>query len=179
MQDISIAELIFWISKVCERCSSKCFTLRCNAFVQLLHILHLSQQSHMIFIYLVRIVELNERISTSQKLQKSTHYRNSCEAWKIMLLSNLCSSCFALLAMSAKQQCDFHHNSMRTRSIFDIFDSLSSAHFVLQNESSIVCFTYWVQMLLRCEIDEIAKRMRNHWDSDFDAKISQSYQIWL
>ena len=26
-------------------------------------------------------------------------------------------------------------------------------------------------MLLKCEIDEIAKRMRNHWDFDFDTKI--------
>ena len=68
---------------------------------------------------------------------------------------------------------------MHTRSIFDIFDTLNSVHFVLQNEFSIVCFTYWMQMLLRCEIDEIAKRVRNHYDFDFDAKISQSYQIWL
>ena len=51
---------------------------------------------------------------------------------------------------------------MRTRSIFDIFDSLNSAHFVLQNEPSIVHFTYWVQMLFRCEIDGIAKRVRDH-----------------
>ena len=66
---------------------------------------------------------------------------------------------------------------MRTRSIFDIIDYLDSAHSVLQNKPSVVCFTYWVQMLLRCEIDEIAKRVRDHWDPDFDAEISQSYQI--
>ena len=82
-------------------------------------------------------------------------------------------------AMSAVFQYDFDHNSMRQRRIFDIVDCLNSAHFVLQNESSIVCFTYWVQMLLRCEIDGIAKRVRDHWNPDFDAKTSQSYQIWL
>ena len=26
-------------------------------------------------------------------------------------------------------------------------------------------------MLLRCEIERIAERVRDHWDSDFDAKI--------
>ena len=51
---------------------------------------------------------------------------------------------------------------MRTRSIFDIFGSLNSAHSVLQNEPSIVYFAYWVQVLLRCEIDGVAERVRNH-----------------
>ena len=55
---------------------------------------------------------------------------------------------------------------MRIRSIFDIVDFLNSAHFVLQNKSFNVWFTYWVKKLLRCEIDEIAK------DFDFDEKIS-------
>ena len=90
-----------------------------------------------------------------------------------------CCQKLQLLAMSAKQRCDIHHNSMRTRSIFDVFDSLNSVFFVFQNKSSNVYFTFWMQMLLRCEIDEIAKRVRNYWNSDFDAKISQSYQIWL
>ena len=58
-------------------------------------------------------------------------------------------------------QYDFDHNSMRQRWIFDIVDYLNSTHSVFQNELSIVCFTYWVQMLLRCEIDKIANRMRD------------------
>ena len=76
-----------------------------------------------------------------------------------------------LFAMSATFQCDFDHNFMRTRSIFDIVDYLNRAHFELQNELSFVYFTYWVQMLLRCEIDRIAERVQDHWDSDFDTKI--------
>ena len=63
--------------------------------------------------------------------------------------------------MSAVVQYDFDHNSMRQRWIFDIVDYLNSTHSVLQNEFSIVCFTYWMQMLLRCEIDRIANRVRN------------------
>ena len=63
--------------------------------------------------------------------------------------------------MFAVVQYDFDHNSMRQRWIFDIVDYLDSTHSVLQNESSIVCFTYWVQMLLRCEIDRIANRVRD------------------
>ena len=70
--------------------------------------------------------------------------------------------------MSAKRWCDFFHKSMRTRSIFDIIDYLNRAHFAFQKESSFVCFTYWMQMLFRCEIDEFAKRLRNRWDSDFE-----------
>ena len=58
-------------------------------------------------------------------------------------------------------QYDFDHNSMRQRWIFDIVDYLNNTHFVFQNEFSIVCFIYWIQMLLRCEIDRIANRMRN------------------
>ena len=68
-------------------------------------------------------------------------------------------------------QCDFDHNSMRTRSIFNIVEYLNRIHFELQKKSSFVYFTYWMQMLLKCEIDEIAKRVRNHWNSDFDTKI--------
>ena len=60
---------------------------------------------------------------------------------------------------------------MRTRSIFDIVDYLDRAHFELQNELSFVYSTYWVQMLLRCEIDGIAERVRDHWDPDFDTEI--------
>ena len=57
--------------------------------VHLLHILHISQQSHMIFTYLINIVKQNQRISTLQKQQKSTHYRNSFEVSKISSLSNV------------------------------------------------------------------------------------------
>ena len=60
------------------------------AFVQLLHILHINQQSHIIFTYLVKIVEQNERFLTLQKWQKSTHYRRNSETSKISSLSNLC-----------------------------------------------------------------------------------------
>ena len=164
-------------------CWNALFDLRrylCNALLQLFCILHINQQSHMIFTYLVRIVNQNERISMFQELLKSIHYRNNFETWKIAQLSNLCLRLLIwLFAMLAMRWCDFHHNSMRTRSIFDIIDYLNNVHFVFQNKFSIVCFTYWVQMLLRCEIDEIAKRMQNHWNFDFDAKISQSYQIWF
>ena len=144
--------------------------------VQLFRSLHINQQSHMISNYLVKVVEQNECNSTLQKWQKPIHYRNSSGAWKAMLQPEMCLSAKQLPAMPAKQRCDFHHNSMRSRQIFEVIDYLNSAHFVLQNRFAIVCFTYWMQMLLRCEIDEIAKRVRNHW---FDAKISQSYQIWF
>ena len=50
---------------------------------------------------------------------------------------------------------------MRQRRIFDIIVYLNSIHFVLQNERLFVCFVYRIQMLSRCEIDEIAKRIRN------------------
>ena len=79
-----------------------------------------------------------------------------------MLQSKMCLFAKQLFAMFAKQRCDFHHNSMRSRQIFEIIDYLNNAHFVLQNESSYVCFIYWMQMLLRCEIDRNAKRVRNH-----------------
>ena len=65
-----------------------------------------------------------------------------------------------LPTMSAKQWYDFHHNSMRPRWIFDVFDYLDRPHFELQYETLIVSFTYWVQMLLRCEISEVAKQWR-------------------
>ena len=120
-------------------------------FVSLLHDLHRNQQSYILFTYRVKIVDLNKRNSTLSKWQKSTHYRNSCEAWKIMLLSNLCSLCASDSTLNSvcSAMMRFHHNSMRTRSIFDIIDYLNSAHFVLQNKFSIVCFTYWMQMLLQ------------------------------
>ena len=50
---------------------------------------------------------------------------------------------------------------MRTRSIFNIVEYLDRAHFELQNEPSFVYFTYWVQMLLRCEIAGIAEQLRD------------------
>ena len=50
---------------------------------------------------------------------------------------------------------------MRTRSIFNLFDSLNRAHFKLQNESLFVSFTHWVQIQLTCEIDEVAREFRN------------------
>ena len=65
------------------------------------------------------------------------------------------------LAILAKQRCAFHYNSIRTRSIFNLFDYLNRAHFKLQNESLIVSFTYWVQILLTCEIDEVAEGLRD------------------
>ena len=136
--------------------SSKLF-----AFVQLLHILHRNQQSHISFICLAKVVELNERNSTLSKLQKSIHYRNTFEIWKIVLLSNLCSSHLLKTQFSAKQWCDFHHNAMRSRWIFDLFDYLDRTHLELENESFVVSFTYWMQMFLRCEIREIAKQWRD------------------
>ena len=74
-------------------------------------------------------------------------------------VSSLKTQFFAMFAMF---QYDCNHNSMRSRSIFEVVDYLNSVHFVLQNEFSIVCFTYWMQMLLRCEIDEIATQLLNH-----------------
>lgn len=77
----------------------------------------------------------------------------------------------------AVPECGFHHNSMRPRRNFDIVDSLDRAHLELQNKPLVVCFTGWVQMFLRCETEELAKRRRNNWDPDQSAEILQSYQI--
>ena len=66
-------------------------------FVQLFRILHIKQQSHIIFNYLIKVVKQNERNLKLKKLQKSIHYRNSFEIWKIMLkicLRNNISRCF-------------------------------------------------------------------------------------
>ena len=57
--------------------------------MQLLHILHPNQQPYMIFTYLAKVVEQNERISKLQELSKSVHYRNSYEALKISSLQNV------------------------------------------------------------------------------------------
>ena len=51
---------------------------------------------------------------------------------------------------------------MRIRSIFDIIDYLNNVHFVFQIEFSFVYFIYSMQILLKYEIDKIAKRTRNH-----------------
>ena len=128
--------------------------------VQLLHILHINQQSYMIFIYLINIVEQNQRIFTFQKLLKSIHYRNSFEIFKITFSSDSFLK-IQFFAMFATFQCDFDHNSMRIRSIFDIIDYLNRAHFELQRKFSFVYYIQWMQMLLRCEIREIAKQWRN------------------
>ena len=112
---------------------------------------------------LVKIVKQNERISTLQQLSKSIHYRNSFEIFKISSLQKLVVSSrkIQFFAMFATFQCDFEHNFMRTRSIFDIFDYLNRIHFVLQYKFFIVNFIYWMQILLRYEIREIAKQWRN------------------
>ena len=49
---------------------------------------------------------------------------------------------FNSFSMFAKQRCDIHHNSMRSRQIFEIIDYLDRIHFALQNEFSIICFTH-------------------------------------
>ena len=112
---------------------------------------------------LVKVVKQNERISTLQQLSKSVHYRNSSEAFKISPLQKpaVPSRKVQLSAVPAAFQCGFDHNFMRTRSIFDIFDYLDRAHFVLQYEPFIVSFAYWVQMLLKCEIREVAEQWRD------------------
>ena len=114
----------------------------------------------MMFIYVSPIVEQNERIPTLQELLKSVDYRNSSEAFKITPPGDLLLKT-QLSAMPAAFQCDFDHNSMRTQSIFDIVDYLNRAHFQFQNEPSFVYFTYWVQMLLWCEIVGIAEQLRD------------------
>ena len=88
-----------------------------------------------------------------------------------------CQICFRFVflktqffAKFASFQYDFDHNSMRQRRIFDIIDYLNNVHFVFQNKRLFVCFVYRMQMLSKCEIDKIAKRMRN-------IKILQFYQI--
>ena len=58
--------------------------------VQLFYFLYFNQQSHMIFIYLIKVVKQNQRILTLQKWLKSIYYRNSFEISKILWLSNLC-----------------------------------------------------------------------------------------
>ena len=122
-------------------------------------ILQFNQQFHIIFIHLTQIVNQNERISTFQKLLKSIHYRNSFEIFKITFSSDSFLK-IQFFAMFATFQCDFDHNSMRIRSIFDIIDYLNRIHFEFQNEFSFIYFTQWMQMLLRCEIREIAKQWR-------------------
>ena len=103
-------------------------------------ILHFNQQFHMIFIHLIQTVNQNERILTFQKLLKSIHYRNSFEIFKITFSSDSFLK-IQFFAMFATFQCDFDHNSMRTRSIFDIIDYLNRIHFEFQNEFSFVYFT--------------------------------------
>ena len=73
-----------------SRSKSRSIIKKCNAFVHLFRNLHIKHSLHMIFTYLVRIVEQNWRISTLQKRQKSIHDRNSSETWKITSLPKLC-----------------------------------------------------------------------------------------
>ena len=124
--------------------------------------LYRNQQFHMILNCLIKIVKQNERISTFQQLSKSIHYRNNFEIFKISSLQKFVVSFWKIqfFAMFATFQCDFDHNFMRIRSIFDIFDYLNRIHFVFQYKFFIVNFVYWMQMLLKCEIREIAKQWR-------------------
>ena len=69
--------------------------------------------------------------------------------------------CVSFSTMFATFQCNFDHNSMRIRWIFDIIDCLNKIHFELQNEFSFIYFICWMYMLLKCEIVDIAKRLRN------------------
>ena len=125
--------------------------------------LHRNQQFHIILNCLIKVVKQNERISTFQQLSKSIHYRNNFEIFKISSLQKLVVSFrkIQFFTVFATFQCDFEHNFMRTRSIFDIFDYLNRIHFVLRYEFFIVNFIYWMQMLLKCEICEIAEQWRN------------------
>ena len=49
---------------------------------------------------------------------------------------------FNFFSMFAKQRCDIHYNSMRSRQIFEIIDYLDRIHFAFQNESSIIYFIH-------------------------------------
>ena len=80
-------------------------TSKHDSLIQLFRLRHIKHQLHVVLICLIRNVEQSQRISTLQKWEKSIHYRNSFEIWKIMLLSNLCSSeslceCFVLWRLS-------------------------------------------------------------------------------
>ena len=99
-------------------------------------------------------------------IQRCRNNRNRLIIAIVVKLERLCCCQIVLtqmiqfLAIFVKQWYDFHHNSMRSRWIFDVFD-LNKFHFKFQYEFSIVNFIYWMQMLLRCEINEIAKQWRN------------------
>ena len=76
--------LFFWIKSI--------LTKNIKIWMQFFRTLHINQQLHIIFIYLIKIVKQNERISTLQKWQKLIHYRNNFEFSKISSLSNLCQT---------------------------------------------------------------------------------------
>ena len=80
-----LCDTVFWLNL-----DQNSIIKECNAFVQMFRNLHIKHSFHMIFIYLVTIVEQDKRISKLQKWQKSIHDRNSFEILKIISLSKLC-----------------------------------------------------------------------------------------
>ena len=98
--------------------------------------------------------------------QNCNNYRNRFIIAIVLKIRKLrrcqiCVCCVRFFAMFATFQCEFDDYSMRTQWIFVIVDYLNKVHFELQNESSLIYFIYRVQMLLKCEIVDIAKQLRN------------------
>ena len=120
-----------------------------------------SKKSHMISIYLIIVIEWNQCSSKLRKWQKSTHFHNDSDQNFHDYISNDAFFKTQFFALFATIQCDFDHISMRTRSIFHIVNDLNEVHFELYNKSLFVKFTYWMQLLKRCEIVEIANSLRN------------------
>ena len=66
---------------------------------------------------------------------------------------------FNFFAIFAIQRCVFHYNSMRIRSIFNLFDFLNKVHFKFQNEFLIVNFTVKLNDQLKNNQLEIVKSL--------------------
>ena len=142
--------------EICVKIISKRFSS-----LRLLHIVHVNQKSHMISIYLIIVIEWNQCSSKLRKWQKSIHFHNDFDQNFHDYISNDAFLKIQFFALFATIQCDFDHISMRIRSIFHIVNDLNEIHFELYNKFLFVKFIYWMQLLKRCEIVEIANSLRN------------------
>ena len=80
----------YWINSTFEEKISRYYIefnkiSKRDSIIQLLRLWHIKHQFHVVLICLIKNVKQNQRISTLQKWQKSIHYRNNFETWKIML----------------------------------------------------------------------------------------------
>ena len=81
-------------------------TSKHDSFTQLFRFWHIKHWLHVVLICLIKNVEQNQRILTLQKWQKSIHYRNSFESWKIASLSKLCTFCECFARLILCNVCD-------------------------------------------------------------------------